>query len=240
MILLALLLATTGAAQAKVPCGTPYEAVTVAYHARAIYPKNARTRRRAIVNVRVEIAPDGTPESVSIAKSSGDSALDAAAIDAARRSLYTPKIVKCEPVAAQYLLHVSLNPAKTNEIAIPYGCVPYAQMHRTHESRAGRYLSRDQVLRALRLAPGEQLLGVKRETYGAYSRQYQQGSCDYSASPSQEVWVIRIRFSQPEQFMSALYRSGVEISVLDAATGKWMATVVTGKFLSGPFPSRPH
>ncbi len=77
------------------------------------YPYAARVRDLGPASVLVELAipPDGTPTSVTIYKSSGDRDIDRAAIDAARKSTYTAKVVDCTRVTAQYLFRAVFLPS---------------------------------------------------------------------------------------------------------------------------------
>lgn len=96
------------------PCAIAYQDATVTQAATPVYPSNARTRHEATVNLIVTVGPDGKLQSARIAQSSGDMALDAAAMQAARDSQFAPKIVDCRPVSGQYLLHETLDPSETS------------------------------------------------------------------------------------------------------------------------------
>ena len=62
------------------------------------------------VNVGVTIAPNGHVIRTTILRSSGNSRVDEAAVDAARHSTYSPKRVNCGAVAGSYLFHVEFAP----------------------------------------------------------------------------------------------------------------------------------
>ncbi|HVS45209.1 MAG TPA: TonB family protein [Verrucomicrobiae bacterium] len=53
--------------------------------------------------VKVDLDPAGAVTGVSIYRSSGSSALDAAAEAAARQTNYKPELRDCEPVAGAYI-----------------------------------------------------------------------------------------------------------------------------------------
>ena len=64
------------------------------------YPEQARRRNeQGRVLVRVEVASDGSPSSVSLAQSSGSPALDNAALVAVRQSRFSPATRGGVPVA---------------------------------------------------------------------------------------------------------------------------------------------
>ena len=107
------MLLTTVVAQAS-SCSTPYQDATVVRPAVPIYPNDAHERRVAMVYLVVVISPDAKIESVRIAQSSGDAALDAAAMRAARESVFTPKIANCRPIESQYVFRARLDPEKSN------------------------------------------------------------------------------------------------------------------------------
>ena len=63
-----------------------------------------------VVVVEVVIDGDGTVLGASVSKSSGSEKLDRAAIIAARKSTYSPRIVDCDPTRSSYLFRVRLAP----------------------------------------------------------------------------------------------------------------------------------
>ena len=56
--------------------------------------------------VRVALAKTGSLKSSVVARSSGNAALDAAALESARATTYTPATVACQPVEGDYLVEV--------------------------------------------------------------------------------------------------------------------------------------
>jgi len=59
-----------------------------------------------VAKVQVDLSAGGTVTGVKIFESTGSSLLDQAALDAARRTTYSPKIVDCEHVSGTYLFRV--------------------------------------------------------------------------------------------------------------------------------------
>jgi TonB family protein len=205
-------------------CYTPYQDATVVQQAPALFPSAARRRRTTIVILRVTIGPTGKMLSARIEQSSFDVALDQAALAAARASTYAPKVVNCQPVMGEYLLRIVLDPAVATPLPYPRSCLYGSPSTPTPQPTA--YLTREQILKRWRLEPGDHVLGMTRESYADYAKQYQNSACDPRAL--QQVWVLRIKFTQPHRFKSVLYASGVETIVLDAATGSLLSIGVTG------------
>ncbi len=69
------------------------------------YPDTARKRNlgQAHVMVLVTLSPKGAVMSARVQHSSGDLSIDMAALDAARKTTYAPKIVDCKPITGTYL-----------------------------------------------------------------------------------------------------------------------------------------
>ena len=65
--------------------------------------------RTARVVVVVNVNPDGSVKSEYIQTSAGISAIDYAALVAARQSTYSPKTVDCRPVLGTYLFEVTVS-----------------------------------------------------------------------------------------------------------------------------------
>jgi TonB family protein len=74
-------------------------------------PETARALGQAtgVVNVRVDLRESGSVLGVAVAKSAGNGALDAAALDAARHSTYAAAIEDCRPQAGSYLFRVEFD-----------------------------------------------------------------------------------------------------------------------------------
>jgi TonB family protein len=64
------------------------------------YPLHAER----VAEVKVTVGTDGRPLSATIFQSSGDTDLDAFAIQAAQRSAFEPKVVQCRTVVGDYLM----------------------------------------------------------------------------------------------------------------------------------------
>jgi TonB family protein len=89
-------------------CSIPDKPATVLKEAKPIYPESARELRASgMAAVQVTIGPGGELAESRIARSAANMALDQAALDAARESIYAPKIVHCIPVKAEYLFKVT-------------------------------------------------------------------------------------------------------------------------------------
>lgn len=64
-----------------------------------------------VVTVNVTVDPSGKPTAAHVVQGSGSKPLDDAAIDAALKSQYTPKMVDCRAVAGLYLFKVTFVPS---------------------------------------------------------------------------------------------------------------------------------
>ena len=86
-------------------CPVRYQEITITHSVKPEYPDGAHALGlgQVMVLVAVNIGPDGTVRSVSIDKSSGNMAVDMAAMNAAKASSYSPKIVNCTPTSGSYL-----------------------------------------------------------------------------------------------------------------------------------------
>lgn len=69
------------------------------------YPDSARKLNlgNVYVDVLVHVSATGAVTSAQVTRSSGNPAIDGAATDAARKSTYSPKVVKCQAVPGTYL-----------------------------------------------------------------------------------------------------------------------------------------
>jgi hypothetical protein len=120
---------------------------------------------------------------------------------------------------------------------IPHPCTSGYRLPANHAA-AVRFLSREQVVRRLRVPAGDKLIGTRRETFGEFEASDERDSLSCGVSPLREVWVVRVRFTRPQWFVSAEYAHGIASSVIDAQTGQPLGLVVRGKFISGPI-TRP-
>lgn len=92
-------------------CTTPFQNATVLSEAQPAYPASARgLRGQRQVAIAVTIDPDGDLESATVESSTGNMALDRAALDAARATIYAPELVNCLPVTGIYLFKVTFDP----------------------------------------------------------------------------------------------------------------------------------
>lgn len=98
-------LATALPATPAPQCATPNQEASVTDAVAPDYPDSARGLGYGLVSVLVEVTLDakGSLTEAKIAQSSGNAALDASALQAARESTYAPKIVNCEPAAGTYI-----------------------------------------------------------------------------------------------------------------------------------------
>jgi TonB family protein len=58
--------------------------------------------------VQIDLAGTGTVRNATIARTSGSTSLDRAALEAARSQTYSPKVVACRPAGGSYLIDVNL------------------------------------------------------------------------------------------------------------------------------------
>ena len=91
----------------KPNCAKPQVAARVIDTIEPRVPEIAREQHAVgVANVRVDLDDRGSVLGVTVAKSAGSAALDAAALDAARRSTYAAAIVDCRPEGGSYLFRV--------------------------------------------------------------------------------------------------------------------------------------
>jgi protein TonB len=94
----------------KPSCAHPQSAAHTIDTAEPDTPESARERgATGTATVRVDLAETGTVRGVAIAHSAGDPSLDAAALDAARRSTYAPEIEDCSARPGSYLFRVEFD-----------------------------------------------------------------------------------------------------------------------------------
>jgi TonB family protein len=60
--------------------------------------------------MQITIGPSGNIQDAEISKSSGNDAIDQAALRAARQSTYSPKLVNCQPTTGSYLGRFDFQP----------------------------------------------------------------------------------------------------------------------------------
>jgi TonB family protein len=76
------------------------------------YPESARDVGigAVAVEVQVSIGSSGNLIGAEVYKSSSNMAIDQAALQAARRSIYQPRLKDCQPTTADLLLHFDISP----------------------------------------------------------------------------------------------------------------------------------
>jgi TonB family protein len=95
-------------------CGDPDQEAVVTRAAAPLAPPSAGKRLFPVaVLVIVTIAPSGNLANARIFKTSGNEAIDEAALDAARRSQFAPKYTNCKPTTGSYILR--------EEFSAPFG-----------------------------------------------------------------------------------------------------------------------
>lgn len=86
------------------PNGPRFHEATITQRAQPVWPASLpATTPQLMAMVEVLIGTNGVVEEASIHQSSGYPAADAAAIDAARATIYRPKVVNCRPAEGRYL-----------------------------------------------------------------------------------------------------------------------------------------
>ena len=95
-------------AQIAAACAKPNADASVRTAAEPQMPRG--TNGSGKVDVHVKIAADGKAVSTTVVHSSGNAAIDAAVVKAARQSSYSPKIANCVPVEGDYIFNVEFKP----------------------------------------------------------------------------------------------------------------------------------
>lgn len=83
---------------------------SIASSAHAVLPADVHLQQAATALVKVTIGENGQLVDAKIQQSSGNNAVDQAALDAAKRSTYAPKFVSCKAVVASYIYKMVFNP----------------------------------------------------------------------------------------------------------------------------------
>lgn len=107
-------------------CANPNQDAHVVSAVNPELPQSAHLRGSTMVLVEVSIRSNGLLKTSTIYKSSGNVAIDDAALKAARASIYAPKIVQCVPTEADYLFRMDFRgtPLAPPTIAVPPGWQP--------------------------------------------------------------------------------------------------------------------
>ena len=89
-------------------CAAPNRPAIATYEAPARFPDGLR--HGGTTKIRVTIDATGKALRETVLESSGYAALDRAALKAAKRSEYSPRLAGCKPVAGNYLFVVTFSP----------------------------------------------------------------------------------------------------------------------------------
>ena len=102
----------TPAPTAKPACANPNQEATVTNPMQPEYPQSAQDMGLGPVTVLVQVTvgPTGSLVNAAINKSSGNMAIDQAALRAARQSQYAPKLVNCSPTTGDYIFRADFQP----------------------------------------------------------------------------------------------------------------------------------
>ncbi|GAC1389098.1 MAG: hypothetical protein NVSMB31_04480 [Vulcanimicrobiaceae bacterium] len=97
----------------KPQCATPFKDASAVNLVSPEYPETAREANigPAVVIVKISLSASASVLDASVLSSSGNGALDRAAVLAAKQSSYAPKIVDCAPVAGDYSFRANFDPS---------------------------------------------------------------------------------------------------------------------------------
>ncbi len=85
-------------------CDMPFAQASPIKLARPSYPQSAVDEGAVgTVRIKVSLAANGAVTNTGVYSTSGNAALDAAALDAARRTTYNPEVFECKPLTGDYL-----------------------------------------------------------------------------------------------------------------------------------------
>jgi TonB family protein len=101
-------------------CAKPYVDLAMVKAADLKYPDSARNLGlgRVTILIQLSVNADGSVASAQIQQSSNNLALDQAALQAARQSVYSPMIVNCEAKTANAVLVVAMAPNDQDSITV--------------------------------------------------------------------------------------------------------------------------
>lgn len=93
-------------------CKFPILEPTVTNPVAPVYPVSARALNLDVITVLVEVtlSPSGKATGAKLNRSSGNLAIDRAAVRAALDSTYAPSLVNCKPVVGDYIMRVEFDP----------------------------------------------------------------------------------------------------------------------------------
>ena len=103
---------TVAPSPAPTACSDPDRPVKVLWVKPVVYPPSARSWDLPVIIVEVSVTVDakGNVEKATIYKGSGNHQIDLAAIDSAKGSTYSPKIVYCHPIESTGLFTAEFDP----------------------------------------------------------------------------------------------------------------------------------
>ena len=98
----------------KPACADPFREATMTNGVSPEYPESAKEQGLGPVTVIVKItlSPSASVDSSSVLQSSGNMAIDQAALLAARQSSYAPKLSDCKPVEGTYSFRANFDPGQ--------------------------------------------------------------------------------------------------------------------------------
>jgi len=99
-------------------CPEPNRDATITKVQQPDYPRSARGLGYVTVQIEVTVDASGNLDRVRVYKSSGNQAIDDAALQAASRSKYAPKVINCEAVTGDYLFRADFAP-NTSAAPVP-------------------------------------------------------------------------------------------------------------------------
>ncbi len=102
------------------PCSAPFHDASIVQRVNPVVPQNAPLFQPVQGIAQVSIGPDGTVTAVQIVQSTGDPGLDAAILEAAKKSTYEAKTDDCTSMFGTYLFRASFSPASP----LPSGAPP--------------------------------------------------------------------------------------------------------------------
>lgn len=101
---------TAAASAAAKPCLfhdiSPAVAATADPASFSIPPEVRASKATGTAQIQVQIDPQGAVTNATVAQSSGNSGLDAVAMQMAKSATYSPALVKCKPIASNYTYSV--------------------------------------------------------------------------------------------------------------------------------------
>jgi TonB family protein len=99
-------------------CANPFQDATVTKPVTPDFPDSARGLGLGPMTVLIQVivGPSGTPIAAMLYRSSGNMAIDQAALRAARASTYAPKLVNCAPAQGNCIFRAEFNPGESGPL----------------------------------------------------------------------------------------------------------------------------